>query len=144
MISHYLTVFLGSQISLRVSLQTFNFRCSVLCLPFLLLQMLHCLVFKVPLVALALASAEAILSQLRFFVNTFFNLFSKKLSAFCAYQGIDERRRRDLNPRAGFPTYTLSRGASSASWVLLQSPTLLSKVEAYSLYLIYRTLSTTF
>jgi len=25
------------------------------------------------------------------------------------------RRRRDLNPRAGFPTYTLSRGASSAS-----------------------------
>ena len=32
-----------------------------------------------------------------------------------------KRRRRDLNPRAGFPTYTLSRGASSASWVLLQS-----------------------
>ena len=25
------------------------------------------------------------------------------------------RRRRDLNPRAGCPTYTLSRGASSAS-----------------------------
>ena len=25
------------------------------------------------------------------------------------------RRRRDLNPRAGFPTYTLSRGASSAN-----------------------------
>ena len=25
------------------------------------------------------------------------------------------RRRRDLNPRAGYPTYTLSRGASSAS-----------------------------
>ena len=24
------------------------------------------------------------------------------------------RRRGDLNPRAGFPTYTLSRGASSA------------------------------
>ena len=69
--------FLGSQISLRVSLQTFNFRCSVLCLPFLLLQMLHCLVFKVPLVALALASAEAILSQLLVFVNTFFNLFQK-------------------------------------------------------------------
>ena len=33
-----------------------------------------------------------------------------------------ERRRRDLNPRAGFPTYTLSRGASSASWVLLLRP----------------------
>ena len=26
-----------------------------------------------------------------------------------------ERRKRDLNPRAGCPTYTLSRGASSAS-----------------------------
>ena len=25
----------------------------------------------------------------------------------------DERRRRDSNSRAGFPTYTLSRGASS-------------------------------
>ena len=30
-----------------------------------------------------------------------------------------ERRRRDLNPRAAFTTYTLSRGASSATWVLL-------------------------
>ncbi len=30
------------------------------------------------------------------------------------------RRRRDLNPRAGFPAYSLSRGAPSASWVLLQ------------------------
>ena len=71
--------FLGSQISLRVSLQTFNFRCSVLCLPFLLLQMLHCLVFKVPLVfALALASAKAILSQLLVFVNTFFLFLKKK------------------------------------------------------------------
>jgi len=26
-----------------------------------------------------------------------------------------KRRRRDLNPRAGYPTYTLSRGASSAT-----------------------------
>ena len=32
-----------------------------------------------------------------------------------------KRRKRDLNPRAGCPTYTLSRGASSASWVFLQS-----------------------
>ena len=32
------------------------------------------------------------------------------------------RRRRDLNPRAGFPTYTLSRGASSAN--LSTSPNL--------------------
>ena len=30
-----------------------------------------------------------------------------------------KRRRRDLNPRAGHPTYTLSRGTSSASWVFL-------------------------
>ena len=29
------------------------------------------------------------------------------------------RRQRDLNPRAGYPTYSLSRGASSASWVCL-------------------------
>ena len=29
------------------------------------------------------------------------------------------RRRRDLNPRAGHPTYALSRGAPSATWVLL-------------------------
>ena len=30
-------------------------------------------------------------------------------------KNIDERRRRDLNPRASFPTYALSRGASSAT-----------------------------
>jgi hypothetical protein len=34
-------------------------------------------------------------------------------------RGLFWRRRRDLNPRAGCPTYTLSRGASSATWVLL-------------------------
>ena len=33
-----------------------------------------------------------------------------------------KRRRRDLNPRAAWTTYTLSRGASSATWVLLQMP----------------------
>ena len=32
-----------------------------------------------------------------------------------------KRRKRDLNPRAGCPTYTLSRGASSASWVFLHN-----------------------
>ena len=31
-----------------------------------------------------------------------------------------KRRKRDLNPRAALTTYTLSRGASSASWVFLQ------------------------
>ena len=30
------------------------------------------------------------------------------------------RGKRDLNPRAGFPTYALSRGTSSASWVFPQ------------------------
>ena len=29
------------------------------------------------------------------------------------------RRRRDLNSRAGYPAYSLSRGAPSATWVLL-------------------------
>ena len=38
-----------------------------------------------------------------FLSTTFLKLFYKK------------RRKRDLNPRAGCPTYTLSRGASSAS-----------------------------
>ena len=33
------------------------------------------------------------------------------------------RRREDLNFRAGYPTYTLSRGASSATWVLLHKST---------------------
>ncbi len=31
------------------------------------------------------------------------------------------RRSRDLNPGAGFPAYSLSRGAPSATWVLLQA-----------------------
>ena len=31
------------------------------------------------------------------------------------------RRRRDLNPRAVSPAYSLSRGAPSATWVLLQA-----------------------
>ena len=45
-----------------------------------------------------------------FFKNLQFHIFA-----------FSKRRRRDLNPRAGHPTYTLSRGTSSASWVLLQS-----------------------
>ena len=45
--------------------------------------------------------------------TTFWNYFFELLGS--------NRSRRDLNPRAGFPTYTLSRGASSASWVLLHS-----------------------
>ena len=85
-----------------------------------------------------------ILSQLILFVNTFFiflivyifetiKKFSKStvniltlliqnvnsIFLFLSVILTDKRRRRDSNPRAGHPTYTLSRGASSASWVLL-------------------------
>ena len=45
--------------------------------------------------------------------------FSKKI--WTTHIVNNKRRRRDLNPRAGYPTYTLSRGTSSATWVLLQS-----------------------
>jgi hypothetical protein len=37
--------------------------------------------------------------------------------------GPEERRRRDLNPRAAYTTYSLSRGAPSATWVLLHGST---------------------
>ena len=37
----------------------------------------------------------------------------------CVWRFRIKRRRRDLNPRAAWTTYTLSRGTSSASWVLL-------------------------
>ncbi len=36
------------------------------------------------------------------------------------------RRKRDLNPRYGFPYYSLSRGAPSASWVFLRDREYLS------------------
>jgi hypothetical protein len=39
------------------------------------------------------------------------------------------RRRRDLNPRAAYTTYTLSRGAPSATWVLLRGST--SRIRTY-------------
>ena len=45
-----------------------------------------------------------------------------------------KRRKRDLNPRAGCPTYTLSRGASSASWVFLLNIFLRSKTAHMILY----------
>ena len=76
------------------------------------------------------------------FVKNFFKFFSKLFNDFCDSLLISnsftlshsflnvkyffevfyffkiqnfKRRRRDLNPRAGYPTYTLSRGTSSAS-----------------------------
>ena len=59
------------------------------------------------------------------FLNLFFTVFH---SSFIWKK---ERRKRDLNPRAGFPTYTLSRGASSASWVFLLA---WISVISYSIY----------
>ena len=54
-----------------------------------------------------------ILSDLFRIVNTFFYFFSSFFDIdFFAEK---KRRKRDLNPRAGHPTYTLSRGASSAT-----------------------------
>ena len=44
----------------------------------------------------------------------------KKPPYFKQIRRFSWRRRRDLNPRAGYPAYSLSRGAPSASWVLLQ------------------------
>ena len=45
--------------------------------------------------------------------SSFVNNFSQKNSNNSYFKS--ERRKRDLNPRAGYPTYTLSRGTSSAT-----------------------------
>ena len=58
---------------------------------------------------LYLTRYSRVCQQLFYFSFQTFVLKRKKESS-----GI-ERRKRDLNPRAGCPTYTLSRGASSAS-----------------------------
>ena len=49
------------------------------------------------------------------------------------------RRWRDLNSRAGFPTYTLSRGASSPTWVLLRISRWITKSYLFAniLYIIF-------
>ena len=47
---------------------------------------------------------------------------------------VAERRWRDLNPRAGRPTYTLSRGASSATWVHLLAWKFATKVFDFHCY----------
>ena len=70
--------------------------------------MFHCLVIKVCCVCLS--DNLFILSHSQLLVKNFFNFFRsfqllKKL----------KRRRRDLNPRAALTTYSLSRGAPSAS-----------------------------
>ena len=58
--------------------------------------------------------------------TTFFNFFQKFF--------VVERRWRDLNPRAGRPTYTLSRGASSATWVHLLAWKFATKVFDFHCY----------
>ena len=54
------------------------------------------------------SSSSDILSYISLSVNNFFEVFFRSY-----FQ--TKRRKRDSNPRAGCPTYTLSRGASSAS-----------------------------
>ena len=78
-------------------------------------------------------------------VKNFFSfLFNSKL-----FSKSKERRRRDLNPRTAQTVYTLSRGASSATWVLLQAVYFFWYKHHLSvthdlLYLTNRCLSTTF
>ena len=62
------------------------------------------------------------------FVNNFFQIFLML---------VVERRWRDLNPRAGRPTYTLSRGASSATWVHLLAWKFATKVFDFLLLHMY-------
>ena len=93
--------------------------------------------FRSVFASLLLNSNFGSLSYLVVFVNNFFTLFFQALYQQFALEwkkesfGI-ERRKRDLNPRAGCPTYTLSRGASSASWVFLRTcDSIWSRFETY-------------
>ena len=54
------------------------------------------------------------------FFSTFLIQFSSSYNRLI--YGNKKRRRRALNPRAAWTTYTLSRGASSTTWVLLHMP----------------------
>ena len=56
---------------------------------------------------------------------------------FSTFFGKLKRRRRDLNPRAAQTTYTLSRGASSASWVLLRTPNSYFSIWNYWRFLLF-------
>ena len=59
-----------------------------------------------------------------YFTNPIKDLFRWKRPMLCIKASVFFwRRRRDLNPRDSYPPYALSRGASSASWVLLHRPT---------------------
>ena len=118
--------------------------------------MFHCLVIKVVPLS-SLCDSLFILPHLFLFVKNFFKFFQNFFDeVFCLYWRLvyfttsrklcqplfwffkfkilknQKRRRRDLNPRAALTTYTLSRGTSSASWVLLQSPNYLTNVKLWS------------
>ena len=109
--------------------------------------MFHCLVIKV--LCSPSCDSSFSLSQSFLFVKNFFKFFQNFFNGFCDSSLISnsftlshsflnvkyffevfyffkiqnfKRRRRDLNPRAGYPTYTLSRGTSSAN--LSTSPNL--------------------
>ena len=105
----------------------------------------------------AFSSDSFILSQLIFIVKHFFKSFWKSFlncfndslildsfailphhmwsvnTKFYFFKLNVERRWRDLNPRAGRPTYTLSRGASSATWVHLLAWKFATKVFDFSM-----------
>ena len=99
----------------------------------------YCSVFKV---LCCFATARLLYHSLFCLSTAFFNFFSNFF--FKIFDQI-ERRKRDLNPRASFPTYTLSRGASSASWVFLPNRSLLRFLFAFCRFrqthvLLYKTL----
>ena len=77
-------------------------------------RVLHTVQFSRNFVSLSLSFSVA--THLSYHtVSGLSRTFSSFLKFFFEDFQSDERRKRDLNPRAGFPTYTLSRGASSAS-----------------------------
>ena len=102
----------------------------------------YCSVINVLFVVAVSCDSFYIISKCFMFVNNFFKLFfvaffeslKQQLWYIIIYLLVcqqlfwsffksyfqTKRRKRDSNPRAGCPTYTLSRGASSASWVFLR------------------------
>ena len=86
-----------------------------------LCQQLFKIVFCCPLRNISASRVSlTILSCQPIIVNSFFIFFFRLLPEYKKNNiKKKKRRKRDLNPRAAQTTYTLSRGASSASWVFL-------------------------
>ena len=57
--------------------------------------------------------------------------FNKDAKTKKKYKTCDWRRKRDLNPRYGYPYYSLSRGAPSASWVFLHCLIIISQINCF-------------